>query len=67
MTAPDEVVFLLDVDNTLLKEPLINSGLDGWRDEMFRIKAKSAGNSVLLPRFSTPSRDISAARHRFMN
>ena len=51
----------------IIKEPLINSGPDEWRDEMFRIKAKSTGNSMLLPRFSTRSQDISAARRRLMN
>jgi hypothetical protein len=34
-----------------VKEPLINSGSSAWRDEMFRIKAKSIGNSRLLRSF----------------
>jgi hypothetical protein len=39
-------------------EPLIDSGSSAWRAEMFRIKAKSAGNSRLLRNFSTQSRGI---------
>jgi len=33
---------------------------------MGRIKAENAGNSKLLPSFSTQSRSISAARHQLI-
>jgi len=53
--------------HSLLKEPLINIGSSVWRDEMARIKAKSARNSQLLRSFSTQSLAISAVTRQFMN
>ena len=50
-----------------VKEPLISSGLSAWRDEVERIKAKSARLSRLWRSFSTQSRGVSACTRRFMN